>query len=123
MIKNLESGALDQEFLETIVSRAKETASLLISLVLSVRPTTFSTPHMPYVALMKHVAICVIMCRLVHRNNRNYILFLIAMYLYSTGARIDTIIFLNHLGISVSYSVLMRKLRNITSSCIAFIKE
>ena len=123
MIKNLESGALDQEPLETIVSQAKETALLLTSLVLNVGPTTFSTPHTSHVVSMKLVAILVIMCRSANQNNSNYIPLLIAMYLYSAGAQIDAITLLNHLGISVSYNVLMRKLTNITTFSVAFIKE
>lgn len=123
MIKNLKSGTLDREPLETIVSQAKEKAPLLTSLVLSIGPTTFSTPHTSHLALMKLVTILVIMCRSAHQNNSNYIPLLIAMYLYSAGARIDAITLLNYLGISVSYSVFMRKLRNITTSSAAFIKE
>lgn len=72
---------------------------------------------------MKLVAIFIIIYRLAHRNNNNYIFFLIAMYMYSAGARVDAITLLNYLGISVLYNILIRKLRNITTSSIAFIKE
>lgn len=71
---------------------------------------------------MKLVAILVILCRSAHRNNSNYVPLLVAMYLYSAGARVDAITLLNHLGISVLYNVLLRKLRSITASSSAFIK-
>lgn len=45
------------------------------------------------------------------------------MYMYSAGAKVDAITFLNRLGLSVSYNVLLRKLKGIISSSAAFIKE
>lgn len=123
MIKNLEFSALDWEPLKTIISPTKEIAPLLLSLVLSFRPTTFSTLYMSYVYLIKLAAIFVIMWSSDHWNNSNYVLFLIAMYLYSASTQIDAITFLNYFGISFSYSVLIRKLSNITTSTVAFIKK
>ena len=124
LIKNREdSGDLDREPLEKIVSQAKETAPLLTSLVLSIGPTTSLTSVTTHLASMKLVAILVILCRSAHQNNSNYIPLLIAMYLYSAGARVDAITLLNHLGLSVSYNVLLRKLRSITTSSATFIKE
>ena len=72
---------------------------------------------------MKLVTILVIICRLVHQNNSNYIPLFVAMYLYSASAKVDAITLLNHLGLSVSYNVLLRKLRDIKASSTAFIKE
>ena len=69
-----------------IVSQTKEIAPVLTSLVLNVRLTTFSTPHMSHVALMKLIAIFVIICRSVYQNNSNYISLFIIIYLYSAGA-------------------------------------
>lgn len=121
-IKNQKSGILNQELLETIVSQAKEIVPLLTSLVFSVSPT-LNTPHTSHVASMKLVAILVIICKSTHRNNSNYIPLFIAMYLYSAGARVDTITLFNHLRISILYNILMRKLRSITTSSVVFIKE
>lgn len=45
------------------------------------------------------------------------------MYLYSARARVDAITFLNHLGLSVLYNILLRKLRSITTFNAAFIKK
>lgn len=43
------------------------------------------------------------------------------MYLYSAGA--DAITLLNHLGLSVPYNSLLRKLRDIKAHSAAFIKK
>lgn len=124
LIKNKEqSGILDWEPLEKIVNQPKETTSLLMSSVLSVGLTTFLTSVTTYPTSMKLVAIFVILCILAHQNNSNYISLLIAMYLYSAGACIDIITLLNHLGLLVTYNVLLRKLRNITTSSATFIKK
>lgn len=45
-----------------------------------------------------------------------------AMYLYLTKAKIDTIILLNHFGFFVLYSLLLRKLRDIKTYNAIFIK-
>lgn len=121
LIKTCQPGDLDQKPLDIIVDQAKETASLLTSLVLGIGPTSRS-PLTFYLVSMKFVAILVILCRSAHENNSNYIPLLMAMYLYSTGARVDAITLLNHLGISVLYNVLLRKLRRITVSSSAFIQ-
>lgn len=123
-IKTNQPGDLDRAPLETIVSQAKEKALLITSFVLSVGPTTTSsTPLTFHLASMKFVAILVIMCRSAHRNNSNYVPLLVAMYLYSAGARVDAITLLNHLGLFVSYNVLLKTLRDIKTSSAAFIKE
>ena len=72
---------------------------------------------------MKLLAILVILCRSAHRNNSNYFPLLVAIYLYSAGAKVDAITLLNHLGLSVSYNVLLKRLRSIMSSSAAFIKQ
>lgn len=74
-------------------------------------------------ALLKLVAIPVIICRSVYLNNSNYILLLIGMYLYSAGTRVDAITLLNYLGILVLSTVYMKRLRDITTSSIVFIIE
>lgn len=72
---------------------------------------------------MKLVAILVILCRSAHRNNSNFSPLLIALYFYSSGARVDAITLLNHLGLSVSYDVLQKKLQSITSSSKKWIMQ
>ena len=81
-----ESGVLDQEPVKKIVGQAKETASLLTSLVFNVGLTTSSTSVTIHLAFMKLVAILVILCRSAYQNNSNYIPLFIAMYLYLAGA-------------------------------------
>lgn len=72
---------------------------------------------------MKLVAILVILYRSAHQNNSNYILLFIAIYLYSVRARVNAIIFFNHLGLLVSYNVFLRKVKSITISSATFIRE
>ena len=112
---------LDREPFESIVNQAKETAPLITSMMLSLRFNS-DTCLTSYLALMKLLAVLVIMCRSAHRNNSNYIPLLVAMYLYSAGAKIDAITLLNHLGLSVLYNSLLKKLRDIKAYSTAFIK-
>lgn len=72
---------------------------------------------------MKIVTILVILCRFAHQNNSNYILLLIAMYMYSVGARVDTITLFNHFGLLISYDVLQKKLKEVITSIIIWIKS
>ncbi|MCJ1468817.1 hypothetical protein MMC07_007447 [Pseudocyphellaria aurata] len=72
---------------------------------------------------MKTVAVLAILCQSAHRNNSHYLPLVLALYLYSAGARVDAITLLNHLGISVSYNVLKSQLENIASSSMAMIKD
>lgn len=123
MIKSKKSGVLDQEPLETIISKAKETALLFMSLVLSVEPTIALISITTYLVSMKLVTIFVILYRLIHQNNNNYVFLFIAMYLYLAGARVDVITLLNYLKLLVLYNISLRKLRNITISSTAFIKK
>ena len=115
-------GDLDREPLKQIVTQAKKTAPLMTSLVLGMRPTA-NTRLTSHLASMKLVAILVIICKSAHRNNSNYIPLFVAMYLYSVGAKVDAITLFNHLGLSVLFNVLLRKLRDIKASSAAFIKE
>lgn len=115
-------GGPDRRALESIVGQAKETAPLLSSLVLGVGPTS-RHEKVSHLGDMKLVGIFVILCRSVHWNNSNYIPLMIALYLYSAGIRIDAITLLNHFGLSVSYDVLQKSLKNITSANKALIKQ
>lgn len=63
---------------------------------------------------MKIIAILVIFYYLAYQNNSNYVPLSIALYIYIVRAQINTITFLNHLGLSVSYDVLQKKLNNMT---------
>lgn len=96
--------------LENVVAQAKATAPLLSSLVLSVGPTTSIKDQASNLSNMKLVAILVILCRSAHRNNSNYLPLMIGLYLYSAGARVDALMLLNRLGLSVSYDVLQKAL-------------
>lgn len=72
---------------------------------------------------MKLIAIFLIICRSTHQNNSNYFSLLVVIYLYSVDAQVNVITLLNHLGLSISYNVFLRMLRNIKVSSAAFIKE
>lgn len=86
------------------------------TMVVSLGPSGSS--RNPQLIATRTVAILVILCRFARRNNSNYLPLLIALYVYSAGARVDAITLFNHLGPSVSYDVLQKKkkLRNITST-------
>lgn len=71
---------------------------------------------------MKLVAILVILWRSAHRNNSKYLPLLVAVYLYSAGVRVDVVTVLNYLGLSVSHNMLLKKLRGIRLSSMAWIK-
>ena len=90
-------------------------------MVFGVGPSSRNLPS--HLVTMKLIAILVILCRSAHRNNSNYIPLLIGLYFYSAGARTDAITLLNHFGLSVSYDVLQRKLRDITSMSKNWIKQ
>lgn len=89
------------------------------------KTASYSSQSLAYLQLvsMKIVAILVILCRSAHRNNSNYIPLLIALYMYSAGARDDASTLLNHLGLSVSYDVLQKRLKDITNNSQLWIKE
>lgn len=112
---------IDRELLVTIVVQAKDQAPLLTDIILAVRPVCnhILSSSSLYLVNMKLMAVFVIFCRTVYQNNSNYLLLLIALYLYSTGARVDAITLLNHLSLYVSYDVLQKKPRNITASSMS----
>lgn len=117
---------LNREPLEAIVSKTKEIASLITSMVLgmSSNSNAYLTSHLAsYQALMKLLTIFVVICKLAHWNTSNYIPLLVAMYLYLAGAKVDTITLFNYLGLFVLYNLLLRKLRDIKANSAAFIKK
>lgn len=76
-----------------------------------------------HLASMKLLTIFVIICRSTHGNNNNYISLFVIIYIYSVGAKVDIITLFNYLGLFISYNMLLRKLRDITSLNANFIKE
>lgn len=115
-------GDVDRAPLEGLVDIAKTTAPMLTSLVNSIGPLTTSS-NSAHLVSMKLIAILVIFCRSAHRNNSSYFSLLIALYLYSSGACIDAITLLNHLGLSVSYDTVQHKLKNISSASARWIQK
>ena len=113
---------VNQRPLGMMMAILKETAPLLTSLVLGVGSLTKSTMTL-HLTLIELLAILVIFCRLTYWNKSNYLPPLLAIYLYFAKAKVDTIIFFNHLGLSILYNVLLKKQKNITSLSAAFIKE
>lgn len=104
---------------------SKKTSPLLTSLILNIGLiiTTSITLLTVYFALMKLVTIFVIICRLIHLNNSNYLPLLITIYFYFASTLIDAIILFNHFGLFVLYNILLKTLRNIKVSSAAFIKK
>lgn len=119
-------GNLNQEPLEDILNQAKKTAPLLTNMVLGLN-SNFDAYLSSYLAFhqgsMKLLSILLVMCKLACWNNSNYILLLLAIYLYSASAKVDTITLLNHLGLSVLYNLLLQKLRDIKANSMVFIKK
>lgn len=118
-------GSVDKSLLDDIANTAIQKAPFVSSMVFSVGPTVtnslYTTPN--HAVTMKLIAILVILCRSAHRNNSNYLPLMIGLYLYSAGARIDAITLLNRLGLSVSYSVLLKKLGDITVTSQQWIRQ
>lgn len=97
-------------------------ALLITSMILSLKSNSDIrlTSHL---ALIKLLAVFVIICKSAHRNNSNYISLFMAIYLYSTEAKVDAITLLSHLGLPVMYNLLLRKLRDIKTHSAIFIKQ
>lgn len=79
--------------------------------------------HKSHITLIQFITIFLFICKSVYQNNSNYILFFIALYLNLAIVQVDIITFLNYFIISVLYNILIKKLKNIISSYIVFIKE
>ncbi|MCJ1346491.1 hypothetical protein MMC31_004708, partial [Peltigera leucophlebia] len=116
-------GEINKASLEGIVKLAKTKAPIVASLVRSVGPLRARSLNHNHLIGMKLVTILVILCRSAHRNNSNFLPLLIAIYLYSAGAQVDVITLLNHLGLTVSYDVLLSKLWGIASDSALWIKQ
>ena len=59
------------------------------------------------------IVILIILCRSTHQNNTSYIPFAISFYLYSADTCVNAITLLNHLGLSVFYDTLQKKLQKL----------
>lgn len=125
MINTPSTRDVDRASLEVILSQAETTAPLISSLVQSVGFSSGFSSRSATAAqllLIKLVAILVILCKTVHKNNSNYFPLLVALYLYSAGARVDTVTLFNYLGLSVLYNILFKKLREISLSSITCVR-
>lgn len=72
---------------------------------------------------MKIIVILVIFCQLAYCNKSNFLSLFIALYIYFVEIKIDAIIFLNHLGLSILYKILLKKSSDITSISKLYIKK
>lgn len=88
MIKNNQPGDLNQVSLENVVFKAKKLISIMTSLILRINPTS-KTLLTFYLTSMKLLAILVMICRLTHQNNSNYVFLLVAIYIYSASIKVD----------------------------------
>ena len=114
-------GTVDKGPINEVVEKAKSKAPMISSMVFGVGLSSRNLPS--HLMTMKLIAILVILCRSAYRNNGNYILLLIGLYFHSAGARTNAITLLDHFGLSVSYDVLQRKLRDITFMSKNWIKQ
>ena len=114
-------GEVNREPLQRIVEHAKFKAPMLTSLVCNVGPLTMTSNS--NIISIKLVAIFVILCRLVHRNNNNYLPSLIVLYVYSAGTQTDAITLLNHLGVGILYNTFIRKLKGIVAETHQWTKQ
>lgn len=122
VIKNYQLENLNQAPLETVFSKAKKLALIMTSLVFGIS-LILKNPLTSHLALIKFLAILIIICRSDHWNKNNYISLLVQMYIYSADAKNDTISFFNHFGLFILYNVFLRKVRVITISSAIFIKK
>lgn len=118
------NGIIDKSSLNKIVDVVCTKAPFISSMVFSVGPTSYLPSSASFsIIFMKLTTILVILCRLAHRNNSNYFPLLIALYMYFAGAQVDAITLHGHLGLSVSYPVLFKKLGDITTTSQRWIKQ
>ncbi|MCJ1462377.1 hypothetical protein MMC07_000977 [Pseudocyphellaria aurata] len=117
-------GEVDQRPLDDMVAEANNTAPSRANFILSVGPASrAATGSGQHTSNMKTVAVLAILCRSAHRNNSHYLPLVLALYLYSAGAKVDALTLLNHLGLSVSYDVLPKQLKHIALTSIELIKD
>lgn len=115
-LNDVHPGKIDQQLLENILKIAQERALLLTSIFMSVGPSfSFFSDNSTWSRLIsvKIIIILIILCQSAHCNNSNYFLLFIALYICSTGAYADAIIFFDHLGISVLYNLMQKSLKRL----------
>lgn len=116
---------IDQHLLKNIIQETQKKVPLLSSMIMTVGPSSWRTAASISNATttklvnMKIVIIPVIFYCSTHWNNSNYVPLLLALYIYSAGARVNAITLLNHFGLLVSYNVLQRKFKDIMGSTIS----
>lgn len=122
VIHHLQVKGQDQKVLESIISQAKKTTTLLFNPILRVRSTFYQRIDF-HLGNIKLVRVLVIICQSTYQNNSNYVPLIKALYLYSISIRVDAIILSIHFDLSLSYDILQKNLKNITSICKALIKQ
>lgn len=103
---------VDKHPLENIIKKVQKKVLLLNSMIIAIglsswRTSSISSVAYSWLVSMKIVTILIIFSCFAHQNNSNYIPLLIARYMYSAGAWLDAITFLNHLGLLISYGILL----------------
>lgn len=110
--------------MNNIIEVSINKALFVSNLVLNVEFISSFLSFNLHVIRIKIVAVLVILYQLaLYYNNSNFLLFFIALYMYSTRAKIDTITLLNNLGLSVLYKVLLKKLKDIILASKLYIKK
>ena len=98
---------INKHLLEDIVKVVTEKAPLINSIVLGVSPTSqFNDTPKLYIISIKIVVILFIFYCSAYQNNSNYLPLIIALFFYLAGVKVNSIILLNYLGLSVFYNVL-----------------
>ena len=120
LIKNNQLGNLDWISLKIIIFETKKLVLMMTSLVLGISFISKSV-LISYLTSMKLFAIFVIIYRLVHWNNNNYVFLFMVRYMYLTDAKVAVIILFNHFSFSILYNVLLKNLRDIITSSTTFI--
>lgn len=109
----------------TIIMQTKEEALLLTDIILKIRLTCnyiFSISSLHLVNIKLEI-IFLIPFKMAHQNNSNYFLLFIILHLHLADAQVNILTFFNHLNLCVSYDILQKKPRNITTSSIFWIKQ
>ncbi|MCJ1470909.1 hypothetical protein MMC07_009557 [Pseudocyphellaria aurata] len=107
-----------------MVAKASRLAPLLTNFITSISPASrAATEYGQHVTDMKIITVLTILCRSAHRNNSHYLPLQLALYLYSTGARVDVLALFNNLGLLVSNNVLQNQLANLASKRMRMIKD
>lgn len=121
MTKIKQSGWVDQEPFKKIATTTKKNTPILNKMITNIKLSwNFQNTHL---MTMKIMAILVILCQTIHKNNSNYLLFLIILYLYCAGAWVNAIILLNWLGLTIFYNVLQKRLKDIAANSACMIKK